>query len=124
MPRRRMGLVLAALAFALPWGSSFKLDFYQGGKCRSANIGESVIGPDAGCQTQWAGTAASVMVESTGPIDDPFYVVLFSSDDCNPDTVIGRTDTGCLAADAAPINYKSFEVWNTCPNDQPACLDS
>lgn len=65
-----------------------------------------------------AGVALGVIVESTGPIDDPFYVVKYSTNDCNPDSEVARGDQGCIGQ-----NYASFNVVSVCTEDNPTCLD-
>jgi len=76
------------------------------------------MGPDQGCQTRSAGLSSSAWIGSTGPIDDTFYTVFFSSDNCNPDTVVTKGDEGCVTVE----NYKSFAVWDMCKPDEPGCL--
>ena len=45
------------------------------------------------------------------------YVVFFTGDDCNPDTVIDNAwlDNGCSAKlPNNPHDYKSWSVWDMC----------
>lgn len=96
---------------------SFKISFYSGKQCTGASDGNIIVGPSRGCHTDGAGVAAAAVISSTGPVDDTPYTVFFSGDDCNPDTVIEKGDDGCVSA-----NYKSFQVWNVCPDDKNDCL--
>ncbi|KAH6666251.1 hypothetical protein B0J14DRAFT_491129, partial [Halenospora varia] len=52
--------------------------------------------------------AKSAIIQSTGPVDDPFMITFFSSDDCDPNTAIIHGDSGCVT----PQNYRSYEIWN------------
>lgn len=97
--------------------TSFAFTYYRGPGCRSENLGDKVFGPDQGCQTFNAGTAQSFIVGSTGPVDDTFYAVMFSSPDCNPDTIVAYNDMGCLSG-----TYGSMQVWNVCEDGGNSCL--
>ncbi|EGD99374.1 hypothetical protein TESG_06728 [Trichophyton tonsurans CBS 112818] len=79
-----------------------------GEHCRSEQLGVQVAGPGQECSTVSAGTAKSVIVKSTGKVDDNFYAVFFSSDDCDPNTVILHTDSD----KCQNVEYKSFKVWD------------
>ena len=96
---------------------ALKISLYTGENCTSSNNGVVVLGPDQGCQTQGVGVAASAVIESTGVVDDTFYAVLFSSNDCNPDTVLAKGDQDCVSA-----NYHSFAVWNVCAEGRTDCI--
>ncbi|KAM0329418.1 hypothetical protein ACHAQA_004725 [Verticillium albo-atrum] len=100
---------IACLAIAVGFADAYKLVFYGGLQCRGARLGEIIGGPNLGCRTDFSGVASAVIVESTGAVDDGFTVVLYSSNDCNPDTIIvnGDEDDFCLTA-----NFASYEVWN------------
>ena len=90
--------------------SSFKLSFYNGKQCRSAGLGSISVSVQDGCRTDHVGVGSSMVVTSEGEADDGSYLVLFSSDDCNPATIVAHKDSGC--ADPGTSNYGSFEVWN------------
>ncbi|KAH3942835.1 hypothetical protein HBI56_052210 [Parastagonospora nodorum] len=52
------------------------------------------------------------------------YVVFFTTDDCNPDSVIDNAwlDKGCSSKlPNAPTEYKSWSVWDMCANSEPEC---
>ncbi|RYP59115.1 hypothetical protein DL770_010278 [Monosporascus sp. CRB-9-2] len=103
---------LLSLAVSSVYGYDF--GFWGNVGCRSDSLGHVVAGPDQGCMTHYTGDSNSFTIRSTGPVDDPFMVVMFSSSDCNPDTIIGHsdgTDSTCLSAPSG-TNYGSFEVWN------------
>ncbi|KAM0282358.1 hypothetical protein ACHAQH_003037 [Verticillium albo-atrum] len=104
-----MARFLICLAAAVSFTDAYKLTFYGGLQCRGARLGEVIGGPGLGCRTDFNGVASAVIVESTGDVDDPFTVVLYSSNDCNPDTIIvhGDEDDSCLTG-----NFASYEVWN------------
>ncbi|EEY23753.1 conserved hypothetical protein [Verticillium alfalfae VaMs.102] len=104
-----MARFLVCLAVTVGFTDAYKFTFYGGLQCRGARLGEIIGGPGLGCRTDFRGVASAVIVESTGPVDDPFTVVLYSSNDCNPDTIIanGDEDDLCLTA-----NFGSYEVWN------------
>lgn len=87
---------------------AFNIRFYQGKSCRNFSLGNWIGGPDQGCQTEFSGNSQSVIVKSTGPVDDPFYVVFFSSKDCNPSTRILHTDQD----KCKDVQFGSYEVWN------------
>lgn len=87
-----------------------KLSRYRGEGCRNEALSPWVGGPDQGCisgEDAAAGTAASVIVASTGDVDKNFYTVFFESDDCDPETEIGHKDEGCFTG-----NYGSYAVWD------------
>jgi hypothetical protein len=51
------------------------------------------------------------------------YVVFFTSDDCNPDSIIENAwlESGCSSRlPNNPYNYKSWSVWDMCL-DQMGC---
>ncbi len=103
---------LALTNFTLRFTYAFRLSPYAGGQCRGAALGSWVGGPDQGCQERlYPGNSASVAISSTGSIDDDFYTVFFSSDDCDPDTEVndgqGHFDDGCFSG-----AYNSFAVWD------------
>lgn len=104
--------LLPFLALTLPVSLAFELSAYTGIECRSASLEEWIGGEDQGCQEpiSW-GTAQSVVIESTGAVDNSSYAVFFSSDDCDPDTEVndgkGHFDDGCYTGE-----YKSFAIWD------------
>ncbi|EZF35216.1 hypothetical protein H101_01234 [Trichophyton interdigitale H6] len=99
--------LVALVGLSLPT-QGFEFRFYRGEHCRSEQLGVQVAGPGQECSTVSAGTAKSVIVKSTGKVDDNFYAVFFSSDDCDPNTVILHTDSD----KCQNVEYKSFKVWD------------
>ncbi|KDB28019.1 hypothetical protein H109_00164 [Trichophyton interdigitale MR816] len=97
--------LVALVGLSLPT-QGFEFRFYRGEHCRSEQLGVQVAGPGQECSTVSAGTAKSVIVKSTGKVDDNFYAVFFSSDDCDPNTVILHTDSD----KCQNVEYKSFKV--------------
>ncbi|KAF4983552.1 hypothetical protein FZEAL_1087 [Fusarium zealandicum] len=106
---------LAILALALTGVNAYKFHYYASQQCTSQKLLEDVLGPDQGCQTldSARANAGSLIIESTGPVDDPFMVVLFDSIDCNPDTIVGHGDEngGCLKPDEGRA-FHSYQVWD------------
>ena len=102
-------LVLTALYTSV--ASSFRLAFYNGKQCRSAGLGSINVSAKDGCRTAHVGVGSSLVVVNEGGDDDGSYLVLFSSDDCNPATIVSHKDSGC-ADPGDKKNYGSFEVWN------------
>ncbi|KAL9129285.1 MAG: hypothetical protein Q9217_002232 [Psora testacea] len=103
---------LIATAQYIRFGNAFKLTPYNSETCNSRSLGSWVGGPDQGCITGTdaaAGVGASVIIETTGAVDDNFYAVFFDSDDCNPETEMpeGHKDAGCFSG-----NYGSYAVWD------------
>ncbi len=112
MHSHAVSVLLALTTFTIPFANGFKLTAYNGEQCRSARLNDWTGGPNEGCQDPINyGVAQSVVISSTGPVDDNFYTVFFSSDDCDPDTEVnngqGHFDDGCFTGE-----YKSFAVWD------------
>lgn len=90
-----------------------KLYFYQGRECRSAAVGLVEVEPATGCRTDYSDYAKSFVVtnlDGSDEGDNPYMVVMFSSDDCNPATIIATTDGGCMSTTG--VQYSSYEVWD------------
>lgn len=97
-------------AILITQSSAFTIIPYQGEGCRNQPLGGREVTPEDGCLSGndvSAGVASSVIVKATGTVDENSFVVFFSSDDCNPETEVKHTDSGCSAVD-----YKSFAVWD------------
>jgi hypothetical protein len=65
--------------------------------------------------------AIATMVNDTTSASQ--YVVFFSVDDCNPDSVIDNAWLGDGCSSLLPNNpkeYKSWTVWDMCP-EEPGC---
>ncbi|KAF1999306.1 hypothetical protein P154DRAFT_229132 [Amniculicola lignicola CBS 123094] len=94
--------------------------------CRSfPAIYEDFLGPTNGCQQRyqdrgnpaWDGQERSVAVQMVeGNLEDETqFVVFFSSDDCDPKTIINTTDDGCSSFLGDRIGeYMSWEIWDMC----------
>ena len=76
--------------------------------------------PIGKCLTAGSGVTASSLIQSSGPGDDPLYVVFFSSRDCDPDTEIRHADESDKCFD---VGFQSYEIWSVCPDDNPGCLN-
>jgi hypothetical protein len=47
--------------------------------------------------------------------DDSQYIVFFTSEDCEPSTMINISDAGCSTDLGGDIGeYKSWEIWDMC----------
>jgi hypothetical protein len=88
--------LLALLAIAVSQAYSYGITFYNGQSCRSGSLGTFIGGPNQGCRKDNAGVAHSAIIQNTGPVDNPFMVTFFTSDDCKPDTEIVHGDSGCI----------------------------
>ncbi|EFR03592.1 hypothetical protein MGYG_06586 [Nannizzia gypsea CBS 118893] len=108
MRPRTLFTPLVALAGLPLTTQGFEFRFYRGNDCRSEQLGLYVAGPGQDCTTMSAGAAKSVIVKSTGEIDSNFYAVFFSSEDCDPNTIVLHTDND----ECHNVEYKSFKVWD------------
>ena len=103
--------------------SAFSVTSYSGRQCRSQSLGTVIQVPDSGCQKAFAGVAASATLSGDAS-DANYFMMYFSSDDCNPDNIITRGDLGkdwkttCVTPETS---YASFQVYNVC--EKPGCLD-
>lgn len=90
---------------------SYELVFYSGSGCRGQRLGKVLTGQTRDeCKRDHSGNAGSVMVKSTGKVDDEYMVVLFDSDDCNPkgEVIHGDESDGCLDK-----SYSGYQVVDT-----------
>ncbi|KAF6832226.1 hypothetical protein CPLU01_06325 [Colletotrichum plurivorum] len=103
---------VAALGMSATVVSAFTVSVYQGQQCRSANLGSFEVNAGDGCRNDRVGTGRSLVIHAADDEDEenPYMLVLFSSDDCNPATIIAKGDRGCLSSSNS--NYGSFEVWD------------
>ena len=95
-------------AFLPQLGHSYELVFYSGQGCRGQALGKILTGQTGDeCKRDQSGNAGSILVKSTGKIDDNYMVALFDSDDCNPEHEVQHGDEidGCLEK-----GYKGFQV--------------
>jgi hypothetical protein len=103
--------------------NAFQVTFYTGSGCRSGSPVTLMQRPEQGCQTNYAGSSKSQILKGDGS-DKSFYMVYFSTDDCDPDHIIKKEDLGdnysnkCVDTSGG---YKSFQVWNVC--EKPNCLE-
>ncbi|KAM5438231.1 hypothetical protein MferCBS31731_005092 [Microsporum ferrugineum] len=108
MRPRTLLIPLVALVGLPLTTQGFEFRFYRGKDCRSEPLGFEVAGPGQDCSTVSAGTAQSVIVKSTGKVDDNLYAVFFSSDDCDPNSIVLHTDND----ECQNVQYKFFKVWD------------
>ncbi|KAG9235776.1 hypothetical protein BJ875DRAFT_398443 [Amylocarpus encephaloides] len=107
--------LLTLLTFAVSQAASYKLSFYRGEGCRGEMLGEIVAGPGVGCRKDNAGFAQSVIIESTGEVDDNFMFNFMTGADCNPDTAYAKSDGTigkCLTATVDDKNFAAWQIWN------------
>lgn len=102
---------LIGLVTALSQVSAYKITFYASEGCRSGAPVSWVGGPNEGCRQDYQDSYNSVLVKSTGDIDNNFMLVFFSSPDCNPDTEIWHGDENTDSCVNVP-SYQSFEIWD------------
>ncbi|KAL2070152.1 hypothetical protein VTL71DRAFT_13178 [Oculimacula yallundae] len=110
----------------VPLVSALSFTFFQTTACKTGGetLRDIVYGPGAGCQIEpVTNGAGSVSIRSTGPIDNTFYAAFFSSNDCNPDTIVvhGDENNGCL--NSQPATWGSMQVYNVCEDEGINCLD-
>ncbi|KAH7389373.1 hypothetical protein DE146DRAFT_663890 [Phaeosphaeria sp. MPI-PUGE-AT-0046c] len=92
---------------------AYKLNFYSGQGCRSQSLGSREIKADSGCQREFAGNGASVIIKTDENNKDfGNVVVFFEGDDCKPSNIMQSGaafvfEDGCWTG-----NYGSYEVWD------------
>ena len=70
----------------------------------------------------WAEKAIAAQINDTASASQ--YVVFFTDEECNPDNVIDNAwlDNGCSSLlGNNPSDYKSWAVWDMCPEEEPGC---
>jgi hypothetical protein len=97
--------------FILQVAQAYDLVFYTGSGCRGQRLGNIVLGPtrDDECKREYYGNAGSILVQSTGAVDDSFMVVLFNSSDCNPDNEVRHGDESDFCLEEP---YAGWQVWD------------
>ncbi|EGY21465.1 uncharacterized protein VDAG_02989 [Verticillium dahliae VdLs.17] len=115
--------LLATAVVAASVSSCFKhrLSFYNGNSCNSAALGSVEVEASPDCHTDHVGVAQSFTVKGLGDGENPDYVVMFASDDCNPETIIDKAEAGCLRTGDGP-NYGSFQLKAQCQTHQRSRL--
>ena len=114
--------LLALIASFTTLASSFELTIRGGGsgRCNGDFKTKDTYGANKGCRTDFAGEGAGILVKSEGEQDDANILVLFSSTDCDPGTIIaygdqytdnGDFDVTCIQGEDGET-YGSFAVWN------------
>ncbi|TGO54216.1 hypothetical protein BOTNAR_0274g00100 [Botryotinia narcissicola] len=96
--------------------SAYWIQFNAESKCASKETLRSWSGStNRGCQARFSKTANSVFVMNTGTSDDNTVVVLYSSQDCNPESAIARVESGCVEIESENLGtkYQSFNVIRT-----------
>ncbi|KAF6807338.1 hypothetical protein CSOJ01_08223 [Colletotrichum sojae] len=115
-----------AFTFHQSWGSSSS----SSSKCTRGGPGDDLVDGHyfnlgTGCRTDGAGKDQSMLV-TAGNGDYALVAVFFSSDDCNPETIIATVDETYEANGKVPGcwegKYGSFEVWSVCENNALDCL--
>jgi hypothetical protein len=106
-------LVLHSLAAFYTVTNAYKLSLYGGQSCRGLKLGSREMKVDSGCQRDFAGNGASVIIEVDEENKDfGNVVVFFEGDDCKPSNIMqgGAAfvfEDGCWTG-----NYGSYEVWD------------
>jgi hypothetical protein len=108
----KSSLLLTSLA-TLTLTNAYKLSIYGGQSCRGQSYGSREMKVDSGCQRDFAGNGASMVVSTDeGNKDFGNVVVFFDGDDCKPSNIMQdgtafRYEDGCWTG-----NYGSYEVWD------------
>jgi hypothetical protein len=106
-------IVLACLSTFYTFTNAYKLSIYGGKSCRGQSYGSREMKVDSGCQRDFAGNGASVVISADASNKDfGNVVVFFEGDDCKPSNIMqgGAAfvfEDGCWTG-----NYGSYEVWN------------
>lgn len=106
-------LTLPLLAALTTLTTAYKLSIYGGQSCRGQGLGTREMKPDSGCQRDFAGNGASVVITNDeGNKDFGNVVVFFDGDDCKPSNIMQdgaafSFEDGCWTG-----NYGSYEVWD------------
>lgn len=92
---------------------------YNGEMCRSSSLGGRLVEAGSGCITDGVGQLQSFTVrmpdDAAEDEENRFMLVAYSSDNCNPDTVVSYTDSGCVNRrenNESKTNILSYEVWD------------
>ncbi|KAF2200727.1 hypothetical protein GQ43DRAFT_432248 [Delitschia confertaspora ATCC 74209] len=121
MPSRYF--TLATLLFA---GTISAMHFskYDTAQCSGMSTGGNYIYPNSGCQKKGSERTIVVNALEGDEADQSMFAVFFKSDDCNPDTIIGKIDSmadggySCTSTiehgDRKVWEYGSWEVWDMC----------
>lgn len=100
--------------------TAYNLSFYGSQGCRGQNLGRREMKPNSGCQRDFSGNGASVIVDLGDNNQDMTNIVLFyEGDDCKPSSIMkGGTafvyEDGCWTG-----NYGSYEVWDMWGTEVP-----
>lgn len=118
-------VILHTLAAYYTFTSAYNLTFYGGQGCRSQNLGRREMKIDSGCQRDFSGNGASVVVDlGDNSQDITNTVVFFEGDDCNPSRIM-KDATGTIALvfedGCWTGNYGSYEVWDMRDTAVPGC---
>ncbi|KAI1846800.1 hypothetical protein JX265_004770 [Neoarthrinium moseri] len=134
LPRTLFSLTTLCLANS---STAFKLNQWWGDKpsdpkqCHRGGPGDNLVDGKLfwnglGCKTDGAGKQQATKV-TAGNGDDALVVAFFSSNDCNPDTLLATVDETSeingLEAGCWEGKYGSFEVWSVCENDGLDCMN-
>ncbi|SPO02484.1 uncharacterized protein DNG_05157 [Cephalotrichum gorgonifer] len=104
--------ILLILCALFPQGiHSYELVFYSGSGCRGQALGTIITGQTRDeCKRDYSGNAGSILVSSTGAVDDNYMVVLYGSDDCNLKNEVQHGDDTDFCLEEP---YKGFQVVDT-----------
>jgi hypothetical protein len=104
-------LVSVSALLSLQAARAYDLIFYTGSGCRGGILGNIVLGPtkDDVCKREYYGNAGSILVKSTGAVDDNFMVALFSNSSCDPETEVQHGDESDFCLDKP---YAGWQVWD------------
>jgi len=106
-----MATLLLLSTLFLQAAHAYELIFYSGSGCRGQDLGRIVTGTTGDeCKRDYSGNAGSILVRSTGAVDNNFMVVLFSGDDCNPDGEVKHGDETDFCLEEP---YAGFQVVDT-----------
>lgn len=89
---------------------AFTLSFRDTQDCSGIATGRVTVTPADGCVTDVPGSGFNMVNDDLGDEEAGWYLVIFSSDDCNPDTIISNSDEetgGCISG-----SIRSFAVWD------------
>ncbi|KAF2270077.1 hypothetical protein CC78DRAFT_611744 [Lojkania enalia] len=100
------------LSLSISAAHSYKLTYFKGENCEGEKLPEVDIGPSLGCKSDQAKEAKSVMVKSTGPIDKGWTLVMFKTDNCDPDQESMHGDDGEEGSACYTGEIAAVEAWD------------
>ena len=103
-------LALLSIGLAVQSVSAFHVDFYLSPQCAGEFLGRRTGGTERRCGNGLVGQAEGALITKSSPADHDTVVAFYSSDDCNPENIIGEADSGCIAVDSFASRYKSWNI--------------